>query len=75
MRCYHQGKSCEVGKFLSLVHGKYTEGKNTHVGSDMLCMSAQLRYTMSEVFFYTLKSVLKCILVPARMLGMLMPAC
>lgn len=46
-----------------------------HVGSDMLCMSTLLRFTMSGVFLYTLKSVLKCILVPARMLRMLVPAC
>lgn len=74
-RCYHQGKSCEGGKFLSLIHGKFTEMRDALVESDMLFMSAQLRFTMSRVFLYNLKSVLKCILVPTRMLSMLVPAC
>lgn len=73
--CSHQGKRCERAKFLSLFHGKFTEMKDAHVGSDMLCMSTLLRFTMNGVFLYTLKSVLKCILVPARMLRILVPAC
>lgn len=71
LRCYNQGKSCEGGKFLSLVLVKFTEMKDACVGSDMLCMSAQLRSTMNGDFLHNLKSVLKCILVPARMLSML----
>lgn len=75
LRCSHQWKRCEWAKFLSLFHGKFTEMKDARVGSDMLCMSTLLRFTMSGVFLYTLKNVLKCILVPARMLRMLVPAC
>lgn len=71
LRCYDQGKSCEGSKFLSLAHVKFTEMKDAHVGLDMPCVSAQLRFTMSGVFLHILKSVLKCILVPARMLSTL----